>query len=141
MKVRYTTPNQRLTFELEVQNGKAAFAAVAAIQELFEEPKCGSCESKNIRCSVRHIDDYVYYSLVCSDCNAQLNYGQSKDGKGLFVKRRDSDGNEVGQNGWYHWKGKSNQVNDSHNNTGRQRRTDGPYERENPDDVDVQIPF
>lgn len=102
MKMRYTTPNGRLTFELEADTGKAAFAVIARIQELFEEPDCGQCGSKNIRCSVRHIEDYTYYSLVC-ECGAQLNFGQNKDGKGLFVKRKDETGEEVGKRGWYHW--------------------------------------
>jgi hypothetical protein len=38
MKMSYTTPNGRLTFELEADTGKTAFAIVARIQELFEEP-------------------------------------------------------------------------------------------------------
>lgn len=132
MKIRYTTPNGRLEFEMEVDTGKTAFAVVARIQELFEESECGQCGDKNIRCSVRHIDDYTYYSLVCPQCSAQLNFGQNKDGKGLFVKRKNDDGNEIGKRGWYHWRPR-----------GEEEETPGRYNRQQHDPITDpgEVPF
>ncbi len=104
MKMTYKTPNGRLAFEMEVGSGKQAFEIVAAVQELFEEPNCGACESPLIRCDVREFDGNKYFKLVCCDCGAQLDFGQHKDGKGLFVKRRDANKNLLPARGWYIWK-------------------------------------
>lgn len=103
MLVRYTTPNGRLTFEIEVTNAKVAFECVAAIQELFEEPNCGACKSEAIRCDVRTIDNNQYFKLLCLGCGATLDFGQKKDGKGLFAKRLDEDKHPLPNRGWYIW--------------------------------------
>ena len=103
MKITYTTPNGRLVFETEVVSGKQAFELVAAIQELFEEPECGCCKSVRIRCEVRHVDANAYFKLLCLDCGATLDFGQKKDGKGLFVKRKNEDKQELPNRGWYVW--------------------------------------
>lgn len=102
MKVTYTTPNGRLSFEVECATGKAAFEVVAAIQELFEEEACGCCKSAHIRCDVREISNNKYFKLLCNSCGATLDFGQNKDGKGLFVKRYDKDTKDrLPNNGWY----------------------------------------
>ncbi len=107
MKVSYTTVNGRLTFEVEVTTGKQAFEVVAAVQELFEEAACGCCKSAHIRCDVREYDSNKYFKLVCNDCNAQIDFGQHKDGKGLFIKRFDKDTKAALPNrGWYVWQGR-----------------------------------
>ncbi len=110
MKVTYTTPNGRLVFELEVASGKQAFEVVGAIQELFEEPNCGCCSSEHIRCEVRHVDDNAYYKLLCLDCGATLDFGQKKDGKHLFVKRRGEDRQVLPNRGWYIYGGQQASV-------------------------------
>jgi hypothetical protein len=107
VKVTYKALGGRLSFEADAENVKAAFELVASIQELFEEPSCGLCDSQRIRCDVRNFDAYCYFKLVCTDCNAQLDFGQHKDGRGLFVKRRDKDGRLLENRGWYIWAGKS----------------------------------
>lgn len=102
MKVTYTTEGGRLAFELDADSPKTAFEAVAGLQELFEEPDCGCCKSKAIRCEVREHDGNKYYKVVCNACGAQLDFGQFKDGKGLFVKRWDKDaGRAMPNRGWY----------------------------------------
>lgn len=103
MLVRYTAPNGRLTFEVEVTTAKQAFAVVAAVQELFEEKECGCCQSEHIHCEVRTHDTNEYYKLVCTACGATLDFGQKKDGKGLFVKRKDKDLAALPNRGWYIW--------------------------------------
>lgn len=108
MKVSYTTPNGRVTFEMELANSKMAFEAIAAIQELFEEEACGCCKAKNIRCDVREISGNKYFKLLCNACGATLDFGQHKDGKGLFVKRTDRDTHaQLPNAGWYHYQRKS----------------------------------
>lgn len=108
MKVSYTTANGRLTFEIEVTTGKQAFEVVAAVQELFEEPACGLCKSALIRCDVREFDNNKYFKLVCNACGGQIDLGQHKDGKGLFVKRLDKDTKKPLPNrGWYIWDGRN----------------------------------
>jgi hypothetical protein len=106
MKVKYTTPSKRVEIELEVTTGKQAFEFVAAVQELFEEPACGKCKSEILHCVVREIQGNKYFSLSCAQCGAQLDFGQNKDGKGIFVKRYDKDKQPLPNNGWYHWKTK-----------------------------------
>ncbi len=103
MKVTYTTPNGRLTFEMDCTTGKQAFEIVATVQGLFEEADCGLCKSKAIHCDVREYDSNKYYKLVCEACGGQLDFGQHKDGKGLFVKRRDKDNRPMPARGWYQY--------------------------------------
>lgn len=117
MKVTYTSGNGRLAIEFDCETGKAAFACIAAVQELFEEPDCGCCGSANIRCDVREFDGNQYYKLACNACGAQLDFGQHKNGKSLFVKRWDKEKNRPLPNrGWYVWQGsrQSSESNTSH---------------------------
>jgi hypothetical protein len=104
MRVTYTTPNGRLRFELEVSTGEQAFEVVAGIAELFEEPGCGLCDSKRIRHEVREFDGNHYYKLLCTDCGATVDFGQHKDGKGLFLKRRNKDNQPHPNRGWYRYR-------------------------------------
>lgn len=102
MKVHYTTENGRLKFEFEVSTNKEAFAQVAEIQEVFEEPCCGKCGVKQIRFEVREFDGNSYYKMVCESCSAQLDFGQNKDMKNLFPKWQDKDTKKPLPNrGWY----------------------------------------
>jgi hypothetical protein len=103
MKVKYRTPNGRIEFELEATTGKQAFEIVAAIQELFEEPDCGLCKSKAIRCEVRHHDNNSYYKMLCLECGGVIDFGQRKDGKSLFIKRVSEDKKPLPNRGWYKW--------------------------------------
>ena len=106
--VHYKTANDRLSFDFVVDSAKQAFASVARLQELFEEPACGDCGSLNIHASVRDATKdgavYTYYCLVCTGCGATLDFGQKKDGKSLFIKRKDNEGNPLGNRGWYHYR-------------------------------------
>lgn len=105
MKMTYTTPNGRMSFECEVTHAKQAFEVAAKISALFEEPDCGCCHTAHIQPEVRHVKDYVYYSLRCMECQAQLAFGQNKDSKGLFAKRWDQDNKvEMPNRGWFIWK-------------------------------------
>jgi hypothetical protein len=105
VKVTYTIPNGRLAFEMDCSNGKAAFELVARVQELFEESDCGCCKSKNLRFTVREHDGNKYYNLRCADCSAQLDFGQRKDGTGMWMKRTDKDNRPLPNRGWYVYSG------------------------------------
>ncbi len=108
MKLIYTTANPRIKFELEVPTGKEAFRMIAVLQSLFEEKECGCCKSKNIVCGYRKVEENDYFNWACADCGAQLDIGQNKDGKGLFVKRWDKDTKQnKPNNGWYIYQGRA----------------------------------
>lgn len=114
MKVTYTTENARIRFEFEVSSGKVAFEMIGKIQDIFEESACGCCSSPLVRCSTREHDGNTFYNLVCGACGAQLDIGQRKDGKGMWLKRRDEDGNEKPNRGWYVYaRGDRQQTNGS----------------------------
>lgn len=105
MKATYKTRSGRLLFEVNGETPKALFRGIAEIQNIFEsDDTCGACNSPNIQFRVRTVDGNDYYDLACLDCSAQLSYGQNKDGRGLFVKRKDKDGAPLPNRGWTVWK-------------------------------------
>jgi hypothetical protein len=106
MKIRYTS-GSRLTFESEVPNPKEAVDWIATMQELFEESACGMCGKSNICFDVREYDGNRYYKMRCRDCYATLDFGQKRDGEGLFIKRKDAENNYLPNNGWYKYQGGS----------------------------------
>lgn len=103
MRLHYTSANGRMQFEFDGSTHKEVIQRLAAIQELFEEPACGCCNSKDIRFDVREFDGNSYYKLVCPACSAQLDFGQHKTGGSLFVKRTDKDKRPMPNRGWYIW--------------------------------------
>ena len=106
MKATYRSADGRMTFEMEASSAKALFAKVALLQEIFEsDTHCGCCQSSNLRFSHRITgDDFHYYELRCGSCGAQMDFGQTKKGEQLFAKRKDENGNALGENGWYVWR-------------------------------------
>jgi hypothetical protein len=144
MKMRYTASSfeGRLVFECEVTDRKKAFEVLAAIQSVFEEPCCGSCQSRRIVCEVRPVENGSYYEMRCLDCTARLDIGQRKDG-GLFVKRKDRDGNDHGKNGWYIWQGGGQQSDGQRQPSQPARSATRRYESDDepPDPGNVDIPF
>lgn len=108
MIVRYTA-NSKLQFEVECDSAKDAFGQIADMQECLDvDDRCACCQSENIQFSRRIVKDYEFFGLRCKDCEAQLDFGQTKDGERLFLKRKDRDGNVVGTNGWYVYSGRGN---------------------------------
>ena len=97
MKINYTTINQRLTVELEADSQKELWHQLAKFQEIFEETRCGKCDSNDLRFVVRKaVDDkgkeYDYHELRCKKCWAKLSYGVRENAKDLFPKRKNEDG-------------------------------------------------
>ncbi len=131
MKVSYTTESGRLTFEAELPSVKHAFEFVALLQEIFEEPECGCCHSKNIKHQSRIHQDNQYLNLSCADCGAQLDIGQKKDGKGIFVKRWDKDAQQAKPNkGWYVYN-RGSRTSDNYQTSGY-KKPNGPGNEEAP---------
>lgn len=48
--------------------------------------KCTSCGSDNLFLSYKNPKGNDYYMLECGDCHATANFGQHKDGGGLYWK-------------------------------------------------------
>ena len=109
MKARYRTGDGRIEFELEAENAKGLFGAIASIQEVFDiERRCGVCQCEDLKYQMRLVDDNDFYELVCMNqqCRARFSFGQHKKGGGLFPKRKDGDGNWIPSGGWVKWEGR-----------------------------------
>lgn len=108
MKVRYTSSNGQLVFDVEAETAKDLFSQLGSIQDIFEaETKCGMCASVDIRFSARVVDEYEFYELACRSCRAQFRFGQKKKGGDLFPKRKDDAGNLLPHGGWSIWEPQS----------------------------------
>lgn len=105
MNITYTSKDGRLTVAFEASEPKQIVKTVASLQEIFEEDRCGKCQSERIRCSHNSDkDNHDYYKLRCLDCGAQIDFGQHKTGGTLFIKRHtEEDGRRVAMpnHGWY----------------------------------------
>jgi hypothetical protein len=109
MRLTYTNGKLRTEFE-----GTQAdvFGQLAQFQEVFEESKCGKCNSDDLRYVVRENDGNKYYELHCKKCRAKLAFGQHKnEQKTLFPKRKASANDPTGlekgawlpDRGWLRW--------------------------------------
>lgn len=109
MEAQYKSANGRIMVRVEGKNPKELFRVLADSQEVFDaERRCGCCKSEEIRFNVRSKDGNDYYKLMCADCGATFDFGQTKQGDRLFPKRTDRDGNQLPDNGWAKWGKKSN---------------------------------
>lgn len=103
MKVKYTTRSASLSVEFDVTSQKQLFEELALFQEVFDECACGKCGSENLKFVTRTVDDNTYYELRCLDCGAKLTFGVNKNGKTLFPKRKDENGQWLPDRGWVKW--------------------------------------
>ena len=102
MKISYKV-NDNVTLEAEGDGQKEIFKELAMLQEIFAEKECGLCKSPNIRYVCRTVEGNDYYEVKCSDCYANLSFGQHKKGGTLFPKRKDENNEWLPNNGWYKW--------------------------------------
>ncbi len=105
--------------EVEGADIKELFRKRAEAEEVMGEKGCGLCEDTAIRYVVREVTTkkgaFSYFEAHCQNpgCRARLSYGQGKDMKSLFPKRRlgkngepDMENGTFGQhNGWSKFKG------------------------------------
>ncbi len=103
MKVTYKTVDSRISVEVEGKDNKDIFKQLSLFQELFDNGKCGACDSERIRFVVREVQGNTYYELRCLDCGATLAFGQKKADGSLFPKRKDKEGNWLPNGGWVKW--------------------------------------
>lgn len=102
MKVRVNYG--RVWLETDVNSPKDAIRELSEFAEVFCEQTCGACKSTNVTASHREHDGHDYYSVRCIDCGAELSFGQKKNGRSLFAKRKDKDGNTLDNRGWTRWR-------------------------------------
>ena len=102
IEANYKTSNGRIVFKVTGESEKALWEQIARLEATFgADSKCGCCQSTNIRYGHREVSGgFDYYELQCMDCRARLGFGQSKDTKGLFPKRKDEGGDYLPDNGW-----------------------------------------
>ncbi len=137
MKIEYVSPNGRIKLAWEAQGVKGMVESVSSIVEVLEgDTECGQCGSKNIGLEHRKAQDYDFYGMKCHSCGGRLNFGQSKDGKNLFVKR------DAGKHGWEprYTKSEGGQSQSEHNPT-PQKRTESSNAPAQPVVDDSSIPF
>ena len=117
---------KRGAIEVEGDDQAELFKAMAQVQEVFDEVKCGLCGCTNIRQVVRkNKDEEEFYEYQCQGiidnkekgtkerCKAYLALGQNKKGGGLFpIRALDEKGKpdratgKFGRhNGWTRYRG------------------------------------
>jgi hypothetical protein len=95
--------SRRLIIEAEAADVKTLFRELGSAADVFEaDDHCQACGSEPIRPHCRTVDGLEYYSLKCTECQAELSFGQRKDG-GLFAKRKDDLGHNLEDGGWKRW--------------------------------------
>lgn len=105
-----------LMIKVEGRDLKEIFKSLGPVQEVLGNNVCGKCGSTKIRMVHRNTDGHDFYELLCENCVAKLQLGQSSDGT-LFPRRyeqdekdpkkpkTDSEGKVVykADNGWTKW--------------------------------------
>ncbi len=110
MEANYKTADGRITFKVSGGNVKEIFFAIADLQQIFEaETHCRICNEPNPKFRVRPTDKGEYYEVTCANaaCGARFDFGQLREGGGLFPKRKDGEGNLLPDGGWYIYQGSS----------------------------------
>lgn len=104
MAIEVTYRSGPVEFRFQADTVKQIFAGLAALRQVFEVDACGECDSKKVAPNHREYEGNSFYSYVCGECGAQLDVGQKRDDRNLFLKRKDKDGEPIGKDGWYYWK-------------------------------------
>jgi len=92
MEANYKIRNGQITIKVEGATAKELFKALAELEDTFSvaDDCCGSCGNIRTRFRVRtNKDGDSFYELFCLKCNATLDYGQKKDNKTIYPKRKD----------------------------------------------------
>ena len=119
-----------LRFEFDADSPKVIFERLALVDSLFRESACGLCLSKKIIFIKRDVDNGCYLEMRCqnAECGAKLDFGQNKDGKGIFLKNWDRDAKRPLPNrGWYIY-----QKGEAQGETPQQTATSGSGQEEVP---------
>ena len=112
MKIRVQV-SARVWLEFDCANPKDALKELSVYGEVFAERSCGQCKKVELAYEHREWDGHDYYSLRCLSCGAQLDFGQHKNGRTLFAKRKLKSGElDKLNHGWYHYKPGENRGDD-----------------------------
>jgi len=123
MKATLSTMGGRLTFEVDADTSKDLFEQIGSIQEVFDaEQQCGCCESDDIHFVRRETQGFDFYELHCQACRARFCFGQSKDKKNLFPKRREN-GKELPHGGWSRYNPQTGEDDEAESQRGRNNTT------------------
>lgn len=74
-----------IKFEIEANNPKEVFQNLSFWANEWKT-QCGHCDSKSVLPYSRTVKGNTFYTGKCQDCLWELDYGQLKDGSGLFPK-------------------------------------------------------
>ena len=91
------------TIHLDGDDPKKAIAILTKWDAMLTEQHCGACQSPQIVPRHRQAQGYDFYNLSCLKCGHRLEFGQLREGGGLFPKRKDDQGNWLENNGWTKW--------------------------------------
>ena len=111
MKAHYKV-SDRLVFEVDTDSQKDMFRQLASIDEVFGDNTCpltksGQPSDKVIFSVRKDKEGNEYFERKCTEAPyAALSYGQHKNTKTLFPRRKDSEGNWMDNKGWFVWKKK-----------------------------------
>lgn len=102
MRVVWTAKEANVQITFDAGTVKEAWEIVAILEETWDEVACGCCGNMALTHEVREFDANKFYKLSCDTCNAQLDYGQSKDNKSIYPKRYHPETKQSLPNrGWY----------------------------------------
>jgi len=80
------------TFLIEGSTQMEVFKAIAVVQEVFSESRCGLCGCEDIRYVVREVKKKNFPEIHCQnpECRARLTFGQNQEPKvgWIYPKRR-----------------------------------------------------
>lgn len=102
MNVKYYVEpkGSHLIFDFNADGVKNLVEQIAEAQEIFEPGPCGFCDEQHQHLRVRTVEKNDFYEIVCLECQATLPLHQNKDGKGLYIERKDKKGNALPKLGW-----------------------------------------
>ena len=93
MEASLRSRDGRLVVKLQADGIKELFEAIGSAQDVIDaDVVCGACQSPAIRYRVRTVLKFKYYEWWCGECHAVLQFGQLREGGGLFAKRYAAEG-------------------------------------------------
>jgi len=111
MEATYRAFGGRLIVKFDVTTVRELFEQMGEIASVLDaDSACGKCHSANIYPRAREAitsdkRTVYYYELICSECDARLDFGQHAEGGTLWPKRTDKQGNPLDNRGWYKYLG------------------------------------
>ena len=105
MNATYVSLAGRLRLTRECASITDVLTFLEEVETVFAHDACRCCGSKNVTFGHAVRQGYDFYEARCADCSARLQFGQRRDGGGLFPKRKDKQGNVLPDGGWAVWRG------------------------------------